>query len=265
MKRLMAMLLCILLPILQLGADASRPLRILCIGDSITQGGVRGRQEYTYRLPLARTLHQLGIPFEMLGTQTEGLHPGFQWPELAEGIPFPARHEGYYGFTTEQVSGRIRANLPRLPDPDVVLIHLGTNDQRSRQPGQLVIRPLEEIITMLRERNPNIIILVGHIQNDGEAARRIRALKNEMAERLHRPEAPVLTVAHDRDWVANPRIRGTHTFDWLHPNPAGQKKMARDWLEALDRALELQHNSLPPEHDRQKVIRIYLENRKPSP
>ncbi|MCH8513129.1 MAG: GDSL-type esterase/lipase family protein [Kiritimatiellae bacterium] len=251
----------LLLTPLLLFAEAPAPLRILCIGDSITHGGHRGRAEYTYRLPLARTLHEQGIPFEMHGTQTEGLHPGFNWPDLADGVPFPARHEGYYAYTTDQLRHLMRENLPKIPPPDVALIHLGTNDQRSRDYQRSIIAPLEEIIARLRERNPNVIVLVGHLNFNEGPALRIRPLKTQMARKLNRPDSPVLTVPHYQGWIANPQASNPHTYDWLHPNPAGQEKMAHAWLQELDRAMEMQADAFEPEEERAKRLRTFLELR----
>ena len=258
MKHLSKFFLLIFIPLLLIAEDPA-PLRILCIGDSITQGGYRGRAEYTYRLPLARILHEQNIPFEMIGTQTGGVHSGFTWPDLDESTPFPARHEGYYAYTTDQLRHLMRKNLSRLPPPDVALIHLGTNDQRSRSHRKSIIEPLEEIIDLLRARNPRVIILVGHLNFNEGPALRIRPLKTEMARELHRPEAPVLTVAHYQEWTANPNAPNTHTFDWLHPNPAGQEKMARAWLTQLDRAMTMQIEALGTENERSQRLRSYTK------
>ncbi|NQY33326.1 MAG: hypothetical protein HRT56_09185, partial [Coraliomargarita sp.] len=49
-------------------------LRIVCIGDSITQGGKIDRDEYTYRWPLFCKLVDVGIDFDFIGSHTAGLH-----------------------------------------------------------------------------------------------------------------------------------------------------------------------------------------------
>ncbi len=62
-------------------------------------------------------------------------------------------------------------------------------------------------------------------------------------------------------WVANPRVPTTHTFDWLHPNPSGQKKMARAWLKTLDQAMEIQKETFEPESEPRKRVQEYLDKR----
>lgn len=215
-------------------ADEGAVLRILPIGDSITQGGVRGRPEYTYRYPLQRMLHEREIAFEFLGTRTQGVHRNAVWPEIAPGVPFDANHLGYYGAKTAKVAENLREALPRLARPDVALIHLGTNDQSSRDYQESIVAPMRDMIGMLREKNPGIVILIGHLNFNEGAALQIRPLVEEMAEDLHTAQSPVRTVHMYRGWIENPNHPQTDTFDWAHPNPQGQEKMARAWLEVLE-------------------------------
>jgi lysophospholipase L1-like esterase len=207
-------------------------LRILCIGDSITQGGVRGRAEWTYRLPLQEMLRDAGIAFDFIGTQSTGVHPGVEWPSV-RGVPFDPEHEGYYGWTTADVCDRLRGHLPKLPPPDVALIHLGTNDQRAEDFQIAIVTPLEDIVAQLRERNPKVAVFIGHLCFDFGPALEIRPLVETMAARLDSAISPVMTVHHYRDWREHPEKPGAHTFDWVHPNPDGQRHMAAKWFEAM--------------------------------
>ena len=57
----------------------------------------------------------------------------------------------------------------------------------------------------------------------------VTELKNEM----NTPESPVLTVHHYQNWTENPKSPNADTFDWAHPNPQGQQKMAEQWFAAM--------------------------------
>jgi len=221
------------------------PLRILCIGDSITQGGVPHRDEFTYRLPLQILLHGSGFTFDFIGTRSEGLHADATWPPAA-GQPFDAEHEGYYGWRTADVQEKIRQNLPALPPPDVALIHLGTNDQKHGDFEESVGRPLREIIALLRQHNPKVIVLLGHLNFDSGAALEIREIVEAVATETDRPGSPVRTVHHYRGWEADPTKPWTDTFDWAHPNLRGQWKMAEAWLHALRPLLEAPMSEFSP-------------------
>lgn len=215
-------------------ATATEPIRILPLGDSITQGGVRGRKEYTYRWPLFKKLIDADVEFDFIGSLQKGLHPDAEWPAEYKGIPFDPDHEGVYGIKTA-------AALKRLPEamkawsapPDIVLIHLGTNDQKARNYGRAVIQPLRQIISLIRQENPNAVFLLGHLNfNDGPALA-IRKLVNALAVAMESDESPVVTVPMYENWVADPEAPDTDTFDWAHPNPQGQEKMAQQWFQHM--------------------------------
>ena len=217
-------------------ASKKEPLRILAVGDSITQGGKRDRPEYTYRLPLQQLLRREGIAYDFIGSRQAGLHEDATWPEVAEGVPFDPDHEGYYGQKTAKVCAQVEAAFASYETiPDVVLIHLGTNDQKAEDHRAAVAEPLRAFITFLRQQNPEVIILLGHLNfHDSEGANRIRPLVEALAAEMDREGSPVRTVHHYHGWLENPQEVYTDTFDWAHPNLKGQEKMARHWWAVLE-------------------------------
>jgi acyl-CoA thioesterase I len=212
---------------------AGRAIRILPLGDSITQGGRTDRPEYTYRYPLFYRLKGAGYDIDFIGSEKAGLQPEATWP-ARNGVPFDPDHEGHYGWKTAQVHDKLGAWLAAYPDPpDIVLVHLGTNDQGAADYGQAVVRPLREMIALLRAKNPRVVVLVGHLAFNGGAALKIRPLVEAMARELDTPASPVVTVAHYTGWRENPDATDSDTFDWAHPNPRGQQKMAEKWFAAM--------------------------------
>lgn len=216
-----------------MGSEPERPdtVRILCIGDSITQGGKRDREEYTYRYPLFQMLNDAGVPFDFIGTRTQGLHADATWPDY-NGKSFDADHEGYYGAKTVKVRDKLKNNLKELTPPDIALIHLGTNDQKSDDHRATILEPLKEIVALLREQNPEVTALIGHLNFNGGAALKIRPIVEEITE-LSTDQSRVATVNHFEDWSERPSAPDTDTFDWAHPNPQGQRKMAKKWFNAM--------------------------------
>jgi len=216
-------------------ASPSRTLRIVCIGDSITQGGVRDRAEYTYRWLLFQMLVDAGVAFDFVGSLQSGLHPDAEWPAAYDGVPFDRDHEGIYGIETAAARARLPAAIAQWPAaPDIALIHLGTNDRDARDYARAVKAPLREIIALLREENPAITILLGHLMfNDSPAAFRIMAEVAELRQEIDIEESPVRVVPHYHGWNDRPGRADSDTFDWVHPNPNGQRKMARNWLSAM--------------------------------
>jgi lysophospholipase L1-like esterase len=211
---------------------AAEPVRIICIGDSITQGGKADREEWTYRLPLQDLLMSAGISFDFIGTRTGGLQGGVKWPAV-QGKAFDPDHEGLYGAKTAKVAEHLQQALPKIAPPDIAFIHLGTNDQGAEDHVAAVITPLTDIINQLRARNPQVRIFLGHLNFNGGAALKIRPMVEDLATRLNTATSPVKTVPMYKGWVENPQAAGSDTFDWAHPNPQGQKKMASAWFAAM--------------------------------
>ena len=201
--------------------QAAPVVKILPIGDSITQGGRLG-EEYTYRLPLRDLLQDEGVLADYIGSRTEGLDPGFQWP-----ASFDADHEGYYGQTTRDVVRQVEAHLPALDAPDIALVHLGTNDSGWRSATD-VVAPLKSLIGELRRQNPRVTVLVAL------PAKPVRAggmlLRWElwlMALGASTRDSPVVTVDQSSE------AQRQATFDGVHPSPDGQRQMASRWLQAI--------------------------------
>ena len=99
----------------QLHFSATGAARIMAAGDSNTLGV--GTPEFGgYRVSLYQILSGRGFAFDMVGTQ---------WNGPAE-LPDKA-HEGYGGYTIDDLAGIMPDKLKQNP-PDVVLLMIGSND-----------------------------------------------------------------------------------------------------------------------------------------
>ena len=226
------------------GSLLADPIRILTLGDSITQGGRKAREEFTYRLPLQKMLADGHYDVEFIGSMDKGLDADATWPDV-NGKPFQMHHEGHYGWKTAAVRDHLGEWMKTYPHPaDVVLIHLGTNDQSAADKGsdeaekkrlfeQAITSPLTDIVKMLREKNPRVVVLLGHLNFNDGAVLQIRPLVEQLAKDLSTEQSPVITVHHYKGWRENPADVDTDTFDWAHPNPKGQAKMAKAWYDAM--------------------------------
>ena len=212
--------------------DVAQPIRILPLGDSITQGGRQDRPEYTYRYPLFYMLKDAGYAVDFIGSLNTGLQPEAVWPDK-NGVPFDRDHEGHYGISTLEARKRLPDWMEKYAAPaDMALIHLGSNDYDAANYDRAIITPLKEIIALLRQKNPNVVILVGHMLESGRKARALRPMIERMVREQHLPQSPVVSVAFYEGWISKPGP-GSDTFDWAHPNPQGQQKMADKWFAAM--------------------------------
>ncbi|MDP1657792.1 MAG: GDSL-type esterase/lipase family protein [Methylotenera sp.] len=199
-----------------------RQIKIVAIGDSVTQGGYIP-DEYSYRLALSKLLKQEKYHVDFIGMQLAGFNPSFKWP-----AGFDNEHQGFYGATTLQVQQSLIIDLPKLTAPDFALIHLGNNDLGSFNVINSVVLPMRAIILQLRERNPNIRILISQLHLNGYRAKYVRLHLNALAFFQSNLESPILMVPHYKNW------QDIDTFDGMHPSISGQKKMAKSWFDSFE-------------------------------
>jgi lysophospholipase L1-like esterase len=211
----------------------ARTIHILPLGDSITQGGRNDRPEYTYRYPLYFMLKEAGYDVDFIGSMKQGINADAVWPDK-NGIPFDPDHEGHYGWKTVEVRDQLPEWIARYPvPPDIVLIDLGSNDEGAADYQTAIVQPLKDIVALLRKKNPDVTVLLGHFLSNGRKARSIRPLLEQVARETSTPASPVTTVLHYKGWYENPALPYTDTFDWAHPNPSGQQKMAANYFKAM--------------------------------
>ena len=187
-------------------------IRIMPIGDSITQGG-NIKQEYTYRYFLYKLLKEKGYKVNFVGSRKSGLKNNFVWPNN-----FDSDHEGYYGQKTAYVANSVVKNLRSLEPVDWAVIYLGTNDREIVE--SLITDPLKNIIHRLREKNPNINILL--VQIPGWRNIKIHFLIWKLSLELNSINSNVITLPLYIKWD-----KDKYTFDGAHPNPAGQSVLAK--------------------------------------
>lgn len=196
----------------------TNPLKIMPLGDSITQG------EYdttNYRPYLAEMLTHAGCQFEYVGSRNDGLN-----------------HEGHYGWRADSILVHIGA-FARDHRPDIVLCHLGTNDLEHEKESpidvvaQRTVQEISSIIDSLRAVNPRVVILVAEIiPNTSLTSRENFQIYNSrlrsFAPIKGTTESPVYSVDHYTgfDW-------NTDLVDAVHPNVSGARKMAGRWYQAL--------------------------------
>ena len=157
-------------------------------------------------------------------------------------MPFTAHHEGYYGKETVFVKDQIQKNILVLPLPHIVLIQIGSNDQSQSVTKyvQTFMHPLQEIIEILRKKNASVTILVGSTTCCGRFKNLwMNHLRESLVTKLDKPTSRVILVDHQIKWISDPRDEHTDTFDWVHPNVQGQKKMANNWMNAMKPFLKL--------------------------
>lgn len=209
--------------------EKTGPIRIMPLGDSITQAD---SQHPGYRYALWKLLKQGGYDIDFVGsmkTNYRGANPVQS---------FDTDHEGHWGWSADQVlngfpgTGNL-IDFLKQNTPDIVLLHLGSNDIFRGEPIQEIEADLIKIINTIISSNRNAIILIAQILPAAHSQANVRISKlnkviSHIPEKIGIPDTQLIVVNQFEGF--NP---GTDTYDGLHPNTAGEEKMARKWYDAL--------------------------------
>ncbi|MBC7835277.1 MAG: hypothetical protein H7Y88_09290 [Phycisphaerales bacterium] len=217
--------------------EAQAQTRIMCVGDSITEG-FGGWASYRY--PLWFDLQSDGIAADFVGPWT-GYHICGGAPDSSCFYPqylstFDRHHAGYCGWRTDQVAAVI-VNLASGAQPDIVLIHLGTNDiaQQGAAGVNNADLNLRLIIQRLRSVRPNVSILLAQViplATTQPAAIHVAPLNARIAtivSELDTPASRVLLVDQNSGFDLSSMMQ----LDGVHPNTAGEQRMADVWRATL--------------------------------
>ncbi|KAK3987201.1 mannan endo-1,4-beta-mannosidase A [Cladorrhinum sp. PSN332] len=223
------------LPILLLFASpvsSQSPVRIMPLGDSIT--GSPG----CWRALLWRRLQQAQI------TNTKFVG---SLPAQGCGFTYDGANEGHGGILATNIVSQ--KQLPRWlssAKPDVVMMHLGTNDVWNNKSPEVILAAFSTMVDWMRESNPKMKILVAQIipmnpPNCRECGRRVEALNKGIlgwAESINQNQtaagaSPIRVVDC---WTGFDTAR--MTGDGVHPNSAGNEKLAACWFDELVRAIK---------------------------
>ncbi|MBI5271652.1 MAG: hypothetical protein HY856_18465 [Burkholderiales bacterium] len=229
----------ILLAALATGAARAEPLRIMPIGDSITEGG---DGHGGYRRPLfERLTAAFGRPNFVGSRSSRNTDPA----DFLE-----HDHDGYSAYRIDQITrgGAFWNALPleerlRLWDPAIVLVHAGTNDAQQNyrfrgdpdagRPG--VVARLDDLVSRVVAHNPEIHVLLAQIVPANAPASDttqayIQALNAEIPALVARHQA----LGHRVTLVDmyTPMLGYPHP-DGIHPSPEGYAVMAEQWFRAI--------------------------------
>ncbi|WFE29074.1 cellulose binding domain-containing protein [Solwaraspora sp. WMMD791] len=209
-------------------ASAATPVRIMPLGDSITAG------PGCWRALVWDQLRRAGhTDIDFVGSASDGGSCNY-------GFSYDPDHEGHGGFSAVGI-----ANDNQLPpwldaaDPDIVVMHLGTNDLWGGwQSMDVIMAAFTTLVGQMRANNPDMKILVAQIiphHGCATCPADTVTLNNRIvgwAAGLTTARSPVAVVDQWTGFDA-----ATDTGDGVHPNDAGFRKMADRFAPAIARLL----------------------------
>lgn len=194
----------------------SDPIRVACVGNSITYGmGVENREQNSYPAVLGRLLGEAyqvrNFGHSGATLLNRGHHPYTQTQEYAEALAFR---------------------------PDVVVIHLGINDTDPRNwPNYRddFIPDYRALIARFREANPSVRVYVCRMTPISHRHRRFKTGTREWHHQIQAAIEQVASQEHavliDLETVLKPRPELLP--DALHPNAEGARLMAERIYSAI--------------------------------
>lgn len=221
---------------------AAAQTRILPLGDSITQGG----QDFaSYRYALWFQLDQAGFDVEFVGQQNAIFGGGTPNPGAypAYLTTFDRDHEGHWGWRTDDIVLFAQA-LASASQPDIALVHLGTNDigQQGAAGVANADTHLRSIVAQLRTAVPDVTILLARVIPIGPGtsyfanAAQVPPLNtviSAIAADLDTPASRIFVVDQNTGFDLGTMLQA----DGLHPNLAGEARIASVWFARLSTLL----------------------------
>ena len=207
-------------------AQTPPPLRIMPLGDSITYGS---STPGGYRLPLYVALTNAGYNVDYVGTRTDN---------GATGLP-DANHQGLSGW---RITGTGASNngldetlyqwLNVIDDPDVVLLHIGTNDFGTTNDIDNAVNRLDALVSRIATNRPSAHIIVTTLLPRNEPYNsQITTLFNPYVEGKASGQQALGRKVHFLDMYSH--LTTNDLYDSVHPSAAGYAKMADAWHTAV--------------------------------
>ncbi len=206
------------------------------LGDSITEGW-NDTSRVSYRFWLHKKLQLAGYDFDFVGSQT-GI---FGNPPLYS--DWDQNHEGHSGWFADQIAAQA-ISWANSANPDIVLLHAGSNDVINGQTPASTANDLGLIIDNLRIANPNITVFLAKIIPATINLTQITALNNlipGIVTAKNTAQSRVILVDQFAGFDAV-----NDTWDGIHPAWRGERKMANKWLAGLTAFLPAPPPPAPP-------------------
>jgi len=209
-------------------------LKIMPLGDSITQGGTHYRYKLWHKL-----LNNGYDRLNFVGSHDVLVNDTYDSQD------YDKDHDGHAGWKTDNVlygggpseggTGNITSWLSGLQAtdevPDIVLMHLGTNDINAGDSASGTINELKAVIDILRSYNPNVTVLVAKVIpcliEGYPGVEGLNALIPNL-DTYETATSDVIIVDHYTDFLES-WLQG----DLIHPNAAGATEMSDRWYDAL--------------------------------
>ena len=212
---------------------AQAQIKIMCIGNSVTQGTLDTNylKPYNYtvlkswRYPFWLSLDSVGVKFVMEGSQKKlnmqgSKGAGYLKSKYTTHV-FDSTHEAHWGASSDSIVKMI-SGLKNTDTADIVLMHIGGTDGDTG--AVKTMTNIDSIVTLMRQKNPYTIfflakVVVGGTVNDSIAS---------LAAKRNKTISPVNVVDLFTGWDT-----AAMALDTIVPDSAGEKVIGRKFFNVL--------------------------------
>jgi lysophospholipase L1-like esterase len=212
--------------------------RVMPLGDSITQGVTSSGQpaennRVGYRKPLKDALTAANYQTDFVGTLINGVGAGLTDPE----------HDGHGACTADELAAGTGpcagtggvASWLNTAKPDVVLLHIGTNDISNFGGFNAAdVDDVESILNLIdnwEAANWPVTVVISRIITNRQFLTNVTTSFNDAV--ITMVEARNFDLLEWVDHQSNLIVSSVDYGDLLHPNTSGYQKMSDVWLFPL--------------------------------
>ena len=216
---------------------AAAATRIMPLGDSITRGTTDPNPPdpnvVGYRQTLYLDLTDEGYDVDFVG----GVQGG------GSAVPaFDIDHEGHGGWEADEIvngnSGDLGAGALAdwlaAHEPDIVLLHIGTNDISDGETPADIVSQVELILDEIFAYDTKIVVILAQIINQNPYSQATTDFNNLLPDMVDfHPQSDNIFVVDHESALTYPG----DLVDNVHPNMTGYSKMADVWFDTLENIL----------------------------
>jgi hypothetical protein len=249
---------------LMAGRASAETIRIMPLGDSITVGTTNatvvnamtgnGIFSFGYRGPLYTKLTDAGYDFQFVGASPEpwNIKPAPNLPptQIISGpdlrLVDQDHHRGYGGWQTSDIAGEV-VNWLNADDPDIVLLHIGTNNpdlKGSEEPVESETA-LKDLVQTIVDTKPNVTVIIAQIiplQSYSSVQQYNDYIKNTLVPYFQQDQTDfvVTTVDQYANFLTPEGAVDANMFaskglyaPMIHPTTEGYARMAQTWFDGI--------------------------------
>lgn len=215
-------------------------IKVMCLGDSITDGSHNAAYPGAYRIRLWELMQSAGWNVDLVGSKSNG-------PSTID-----RNHEGWIGYRIDELYGDADGSEPDVDlaakldaySPDVVLLMIGTNDavQGVDIPG--ADHRYLRLLQLIQDRRPDSFVVCADLPLITSNAT-MNARAADINQQLRRVAVASYHIGQWSAWV-DAGLGSGDLSDGVHPNAGGYAKIAQAFFQALGSAGISGNGTNPP-------------------